>query len=120
MEALKTMINDMFHKDCSSCTNEEIYTALLTYTKEALEEKGYHNGKKKIYYISAEFLIGKLLSNNLINLGIYDQVADYLKENGKSLAEIEEVEPEMADLDVWQHVSWILLQHWDCREKESV
>lgn len=94
MEALKTMINDMFHKDCSSCTNEEIYTALLTYTKEALEEKGYHNGKKKIYYISAEFLIGKLLSNNLINLGIYDQVADYLKENGKSLAEIEEVEPE--------------------------
>lgn len=54
MEALKTMINDMFHKDCSSCTNEEIYTALLTYTKEALEEKGYHNGKKKIYYISAE------------------------------------------------------------------
>ena len=94
MEALKTMINDMFHKDCSSCTNEEIYTALLTYTKEALEEKGYHNGKKKIYYISAEFLIGKLLSNNLINLGIYDKVAEFLKENGKSLAEIESVEPE--------------------------
>ena len=77
MEALKTMINDMFHKDCSSCTNEEIYTALLTYTKEALEEKGYHNGKKKIYYISAEFLIGKLLSNNLINLGIYDRGCRY-------------------------------------------
>ena len=84
----------MFHKDCSSCTNEELYTALLTYTKRQLEEKGYHEGKKKIYYISAEFLIGKLLSNNLINLGIYDEVSDFLKENGKVLSEIEEVEPE--------------------------
>ena len=94
METLKTLINDMFHKDCSSCTNEELYTALLTYTKQQLEAKGYHEGKKKIYYISAEFLIGKLLSNNLINLGIYDEVSDFLKENGKVLSEIEEVEPE--------------------------
>ena len=67
---------------------------LLTYTKEQLAAKGYHDGKKKIYYISAEFLIGKLLSNNLINLGIYDEVAEFLKKNGKSLAEIESVEPE--------------------------
>ena len=87
-------MNDMFHKDCSQCTNEEIYHALLVYTKDRLSEKGYQDGKKKIYYISAEFLIGKLLSNNLINLGIYDEVADFLKENGKSLSEIEEVEPE--------------------------
>ena len=94
MEALKTMIQDMFHKDCVACTDQEVYEALLTYTKKQLATKGYHDGKKKIYYISAEFLIGKLLSNNLINLGIYDEVAEFLKENGKSLAEIESVEPE--------------------------
>ena len=94
MDALKAMIKDMFHKDCSACTDQEVYEALLTYTKKQLAAKGYHDGKKKIYYISAEFLIGKLLSNNLINLGIYDQVADFLKENGKSLADIESVEPE--------------------------
>ena len=94
MKALETMIQNMFHKDCAACTDQEIYEALLTYTKEQLAAKGYHDGKKKIYYISAEFLIGKLLSNNLINLGIYDEVAEFLKKNGKSLAEIESVEPE--------------------------
>ena len=94
MKALETMIQNMFHKDCATCTDQEVYEALLTYTKEQLAAKGYHDGKKKIYYISAEFLIGKLLSNNLINLGIYDEVAEFLKKNGKSLAEIESVEPE--------------------------
>ncbi len=94
MKALEAMIQDMFHKDCATCTDQEVYEALLAYTKEQLAAKGYHDGKKKIYYISAEFLIGKLLSNNLINLGIYDKVAEFLKENGKSLAEIESVEPE--------------------------
>ena len=94
MKALETMIQNMFHKDCAACTDQEVYEALLTYTKEQLAAKGYHDGKKKIYYISAEFLIGKILSNNLINLGIYDEVAEFLKKNGKSLAEIESVEPE--------------------------
>ena len=94
MKALETMIQNMFHKDCAACTDQEVYEALLTYTKEQLAAKGYHDGKKKIYYISAEFLIGKLLSNNLINLEIYDEVAEFLKKNGKSLAEIESVEPE--------------------------
>ena len=94
MKALEAIIQDMFHKDCATCTDQEVYEALLAYTKEQLAAKGYHDGKKKIYYISAEFLIGKLLSNNLINLGIYDKVAEFLKENGKSLAEIESVEPE--------------------------
>ena len=94
MKALETMIQNMFHKDCAACTDQEVYEALLTYTKEQLAAKGYHDGKKKIYYISAEFLIGKLLSNNLINLGIYDEVAEFLQKNGKSLAEIESVEPE--------------------------
>ena len=94
MKSLETMIQNMFHKDCAACTDQEVYEALLNYTKEQLAAKGYHDGKKKIYYISAEFLIGKLLSNNLINLGIYDEVAEFLKKNGKSLAEIESVEPE--------------------------
>ena len=94
MENLEKLIYDLYKKNARQCTNEEIYNALLIYTKNQLFEKGYHNGKKKIYYISAEFLIGKLLSNNLINLGIYDDVAAFLKENGKAIADIEEVEPE--------------------------
>ena len=81
MKELKTLIQDMFHKSCDKCTNEELYQALLTYTRQLLADKGCHDGKKKIYYISAEFLIGKLLSNNLINLGVYDQVDEFLKEN---------------------------------------
>ena len=72
----------------------EIYAGLLQLTKDIAKQKGQIQGKKKLYYISAEFLIGKLLSNNLINLGIYDQVANALKEHGKSLAQIEEIENE--------------------------
>ena len=94
MENLEKLIYDLYKKNVRQCTNEEIYNALLIYTKNQLFEKGYQDGKKKIYYISAEFLIGKLLSNNLINLGIYDDVAAFLKENGKAIADIEEVEPE--------------------------
>ena len=75
-------------------TNEEIYYGLLEFTKNATQQRGKIEGKKKLYYISAEFLIGKLLSNNLINLGLYDQVEDALKKHGKSMAEIEEIEPE--------------------------
>ena len=94
MKSFANTIESLFHKDCAACSNEELYAALLTYTKGLLQDKGYQEGKKKIYYISAEFLIGKLLSNNLINLGIYDEIAAYLNANGKSLAEIEEVELE--------------------------
>lgn len=78
----------------SKSSNEEIYSALLQLVKDAADKKGRIQGKKKVYYISAEFLIGKLLSNNLINLGIYDQVADALESHGKSMAEIEEIENE--------------------------
>ncbi len=94
METLKQLIMERYKKGCSQCSNEELYRALLLYVKQQLENKGYHDGQKKLYYISAEFLTGKLLSNNLINLGIYDQVSGFLLENGKSLAEIEEMEPE--------------------------
>ncbi len=75
-------------------SNEEIYYGLLELTKQAMDQKGRMEGKKKIYYISAEFLIGKLLSNNLINLGLYDTVNEALKKHGKSMADIEEIEPE--------------------------
>lgn len=78
----------------SKGSNEEIYYALLEFTKDIIQKRGKITGKKKLYYISAEFLIGKLLSNNLINLGIYDEVANALKRHGKSMAEIEEAEPE--------------------------
>ena len=101
-------------------SNEEIYSGLLELAGKITQQKGRIEGKKKLYYISAEFLIGKLLSNNLINLGIYDQVAESLKAHGKSMAEIEEIENEpslgMADWDVWQPAFWIQSQRWDFRE----
>lgn len=78
----------------SRSLDEEIYYGLLELTKNAAQQRGKIEGKKKLYYISAEFLIGKLLSNNLINLGLYDQVAVALEKHGKSMAQIEEIEPE--------------------------
>ena len=91
---LSTMVKLKLNKDLAECTNEEIYLTLLHMTKDMAKEKESNVGKKKLYYISAEFLIGKLLSNNLINLGIYDEVKQELSSAGKSLAEIEEVELE--------------------------
>ena len=76
------------------CSNEEIYVALLELVKQQAQGKESPAKKKKVYYISAEFLIGKLLSNNLINLGLFDTVKKELEENGKSIYEIEEIEPE--------------------------
>lgn len=91
---LQEIVANRCGKEISQCTNEELYYALLEMTKGMAEEKVSNQGKRKLYYISAEFLIGKLLSNNLINLGIYEDVKKFLADNGKSLAEIEEVEPE--------------------------
>lgn len=91
---LAEIVKNRCNKEIKECTNEELYFALLEMTKELAKDKESKQGKKKLYYISAEFLIGKLLSNNLINLGVYDEVKQLLEENGKSLAEIEEVEPE--------------------------
>lgn len=81
-------------KNIDQSTNADIYEALLEMVHDLAELKAENTGKKKLYYISAEFLVGKLLSNNLINLGIYDDVKNYLAEHGKNLSEIEEVEPE--------------------------
>ena len=91
---LQEIVTKRTGKAISQCSNEELYFSLLEMTKGMAEEKVSNEGKRKLYYISAEFLIGKLLSNNLINLGIYEDVKKLLADNGKSLAEIEEVEPE--------------------------
>lgn len=91
---LETALCTACPKTIADCTDKELYTALLAISQQAAAKKEENAGKKKLYYISAEFLIGKLLSNNLINLGLYDDVKAILEENGKSLAAVEEAEPE--------------------------
>lgn len=90
-EQIKVKCN---HKEISQCSNEELYAALLELVQEEAAKKESNAGKKKVYYISAEFLIGKLLSNNLINLGLYDEARRILADHGKDICAIEEVEPE--------------------------
>lgn len=91
-------VRELLEKKCcnnlAACTDEQLYYGLLGVVKDLAKQKESQQGKKKIYYISAEFLIGKLLSNNLINLGIYDDVAALLKQYGKDINLIEQVEPE--------------------------
>ena len=90
----------MYGKTIRECSNEQVYTALLALVKKVTEERKRSTGaagkrkRQEVYYISAEFLIGKLLSNNLINLGLYEQISQELEENGKNIAQIEEAEPE--------------------------
>lgn len=91
---LEQMVSKEFGKNLSQCNGGEIYRALLHLVQKKAADREMTGRKKKLYYISAEFLIGKLLSNNLINLGIYDEVAEELERAGKSLAELEELEPE--------------------------
>ena len=93
-ETLENRLTALCGKEISACSEKELYTGLLSLVQEMAKDKESNQGKKKLYYISAEFLIGKLLSNNMINLGIYDDVKTLLAENGKNLSEIEEVEPE--------------------------
>ena len=91
---LETKLMDRCKKNLRESSYEEIYTALLDLTEEESKKRVKEVKGRKLYYISAEFLIGKLLSNNLINLGLYEDVAALLKKNGKSMAALEEVEPE--------------------------
>lgn len=93
-ERLTALTQKSYKKDIAACTDRELYYSLLGLAKEYIGEKAPIQGEKKVYYISAEFLIGKLLSNNLINLGIYDEVSRLLAKKGKSLTEVEEAEPE--------------------------
>lgn len=85
---------EKYGKKLENCENHEIYTALLELVSEKTQDKVSNEGKKKIYYISAEFLIGKLLSNNMINLGIFDEVKQELEAAGKNICDVEEAEPE--------------------------
>lgn len=91
---MKKRIEEFCHKPLQQCSPQEVFVGLLRMTQEMIGERQRPTGKKKLYYISAEFLIGKLLSNNLINLGIYQEVKDSLAEAGFDLAQIEELEAE--------------------------
>ena len=93
-ESMKATLTDLCQKEISTATDAELYTALLKLVHEKSQQHVKPVTGRKLYYISAEFLIGKLLSNNLINLGLYDDVRDTLAEAGKALADIEEQEPE--------------------------
>lgn len=93
-ESMKATLTDLCQKEISTATDAELYTALLKLVHEKSQQHVKSVSGRKLYYISAEFLIGKLLSNNLINLGLYDDVRDTLAEAGKALADIEEQEPE--------------------------
>lgn len=93
-QELESQTQSGYGKSISACSNEELYYSILQLSKKLMEASERIEGEKKIYYISAEFLIGKLLSNNLINLGIYDNLEKILEKNGKQLSAIEEVEPE--------------------------
>ena len=91
---LEQMLQEICHKGIKEASSEEIYTALLQWSKEKMQGMKHNEGDRKLYYISAEFLIGKLLSNNLINLGVFEEVREVLKKHGHDLAEIEEAELE--------------------------
>ncbi len=94
MMKIQARLEAYLGKPVAQASNEEIYGGLLTIVQDMAAEKERTDSKKKLYYISAEFLIGKLLSNNMINLGIYQEVKEMLENNGKDICEIEEVEPE--------------------------
>lgn len=91
---INTRVQELFNLSIKDCSNEQAYIALLSVVKDLLDDKKTIEGDRKVYYLSAEFLIGKLMSNNLINLGIRKEVKELFKENGKSLEEIEEIEAE--------------------------
>lgn len=91
---LTNILQTQFNKTIEDCTNEELYTGLLMLVKNLSNDRKPTSTPRKLYYISAEFLIGKLLSNNLINLGIYDEIKTLLADNGKKLNDIEEIELE--------------------------
>ena len=96
---IKERLQQQLGKEISQSSNSEIYNGLLNITQQLADEKESNEGKKKVYYISAEFLIGKLLSNNMINLGIYNEVKEMLAQAGKNISEIEgiEVEPSLGN-----------------------
>ena len=93
-QQLSEIAQSMFDKKIAELTDQELYYVVLVLTKRLMKVSDENEGEKKVYYISAEFLIGKLLSNNLINLGVYDKMVESLNKYGKQLSVIEEIEPE--------------------------
>ena len=93
-QELENQTQDGYGKSISECSNGELYYSILQLSKKLMAASERIEGEKKVYYLSAEFFIGKLLSNNLINLGIYDKLEKVLASKGKQLSAIEEVEPE--------------------------
>ena len=93
-QELNKVLGERFGKTLEEACMEEIYHALLTIVKGRMKDLKKNTGSRKLYYISAEFLIGKLLSNNLINLGLFDETAEVLKKHGIDIADIEEAETE--------------------------
>ena len=93
-QQLSEIAQSMFDKKIAELTDQELYYVVLVLTKRLMKVSDENEGEKKVYYISAEFLIGKLLSNNLINLGVYDKMSEILNKYGKKLSVIEEIEPE--------------------------
>ena len=93
-ELLEKILHEQFGKCIMNAEKEEIYKALLMITKDKVHNMKRNTGDKKLYYVSAEFLIGKLLSNNLINLGLFDETREVLEKYDIDITEIEEIEPE--------------------------
>ena len=91
---LEQVLQERYHKTIREASSQEVYTALLLITKDKMKHMKRNEGKKKLYYISAEFLIGKLLSNNLINLGLFEETREVLEKNGHHITDIEEIEQE--------------------------
>lgn len=93
-EQFLSIVKQIYDKSIDECSDEQLYYALLAYVKSCANHKKRYERNKKLYYLSAEFLIGKLLSNNLINLGVYAELEQVFLEHGKSLNNIEDIEPE--------------------------
>ena len=116
MSSLQTYVKDKFNQTIKESSDAELYSALLEMVHDKSRELPTNDDKKrKLYYFSAEFLIGKLLSNNLLNLGIYDDVKAELAKYGKDITDIEQEKmnhpSETVDWDVWPLVSWTPSQH---------
>ena len=93
-QKLQHILKEQYGVDLATATSQQVYTALMLFTKEQMEAMPRNEGKRKLYYVSAEFLVGKLLSNNLINLGLFDQARELLAKHGHELTAIEEAEKE--------------------------
>ena len=121
---IQKKLENYLDKPIAQAADKEIYGSLLTIVQEMASVKERTDSKKKVYYISAEFLIGKLLSNNMINLGIYQEVKEMLDKNGKDICRIEEMEADLLSATEvwadWQHVSSIPWQLWVLQETVSV